>query len=117
MKKHFISLIIACLFAACTPKEKRIPKDIMPIDKMKIIVWDLTQAGAYADYLNQKDTTKKNISTVYFAEALKLHNISKEDFFKSFNFYQAHPVLNKILFDSINAYSQRQRNEIYKRNR
>jgi len=87
----------------------------MPVNKMKVIVWDMVQAGAYASYRKETDTAVKIINTAYMAEVLKMHNINKADFFKSFNYYQAHPLLNKELFDSISAYSQRQRNDVYKK--
>jgi hypothetical protein len=115
MNRVLQCFIVFCAFAACTPEDKRIPKDILPIDKMKFIVWDLAQAGAYASYQKEKDTTVKILNTTYLAEVLKMHNISKTDFFKSFNFYQAHPLLNQQLFDSVNAYAGRQRVELYKR--
>ena len=115
MSKCRICFLIFFAFIACIPEKKRIPKDILPVDKMKLIVWDMAQASAYASYLKDRDTSVKTINTAYMAEVLKLHNISKTDFFKSFNFYQAHPVLNKQLFDSVSAYSQRQRNDVYKK--
>src|SRR3982750_4800974 len=108
MKKSIVWLLF--ISAACKPGDKIIPKDILPVDTMKVIVWDLTQAGAYASYLKDTDTSIQKINTAYLAQTLKLYKLSKEDFFKSFNFYQAHPVLNKELFDSIYAYAQRQRN-------
>src|ERR1700759_5095999 len=115
MSKCVLFLVIILFITSCIPEDKKVPKDILPIDKMKLIVWDLTQAGAYATALSEKDTTKKRIGAVYLAEVLKLHKISKPDFFKSFDFYQTHPLLNQQLFDSVNAYAQRQRNEMYKR--
>ena len=117
MKKHFFYYMSFYVFAACTPKEKEIPKDILPVNKMKLIVWDMTEAGAYAEYAKEKrkDTAVKTLNTASLALVLKLHNITKEDFFKSFNYYQVHPLLNKELFDSINSYGQRQRGELYKR--
>ena len=115
MNKWLLMLLTAVGIISCTSEDKRVPKDILTIDSMKLIVWDLTQAGAYATLISEKDTTKKKLSAVYLAEVLKLHKISKPDFFKSFDFYQTHPLLNKQLFDSVNAYAQRQRNEIYKK--
>ena len=115
MKNYFLCCIIFCAFAACAPKEKEIPKEILPINEMKVIVWDMIQAGAYADYLKEKDTTIKTLNTTYLTKVLKLHNIVKEDFFKSFNFYQAHPILNKELFDSVTAYAQRGKVDMYRR--
>jgi hypothetical protein len=115
MTKRLLPVLFLLIFAACTEKDTEIPKGVLPINKMKVIVWDLVQAGNYATSLTEKDTSAKRLNTVYLSETLKLHKISKTDFFKSFNFYQSHPVLNKELFDSVSSYAQRQRNEIYKR--
>ena len=82
MKKHLFYYMSFYVFAACTPKEKEIPKDILPVNKMKLIVWDMTEAGAYAEYAKEKrkDTTVKTLNTASLALVLKLHNITKEDF-------------------------------------
>ena len=114
MRKHLLCCII-CVFAACVPEDKKLPKDILPIDKMKLIVWDLTQAGSYAVTLQSKDSNQKAPNTAYFAAVLKMHHISKNDFFKSFNFYQSHPLLNKQLFDSVSAYAESQRGKMYQK--
>lgn len=114
MKKIIYLFAVIILFARCTPKDKKIPKEILPVDTMKIIVWQLIEAGDYATYLKGKDTTIKSLNTAYFSQVLKLHKLDKKSFFKSFNFYQTHPYFNGILFDSVNAFAQRQRNQIYK---
>lgn len=115
MKQYVMCFTVICILVACTTQDKKIPKEIMPVDKMKIVVWDMVQAGNYAAILKEKDTSIKKINTAYTAEVLKLHNISKSEFFKSFDFYVAHPELNKQLFDSLNAYGQRQRANLYKK--
>ncbi len=114
MKKYLV-FVLSIAFVACSSGDNKIPKDVLPVDKMKLIIWDLTQAGSYANYLKEKDTSSKSLNTMYMAEVLKMHHISKEDFFKSFKFYQSDPSLNKVLFDSVSAYAQRQRAEMYKR--
>jgi hypothetical protein len=115
MRKCLLLVIIFCVFISCTSEDNKIPKDILPLNKMKLIVWDMTQAGEYALYLQQKDTTKRKYTTTYLTEVLKLYKINKEDFFKSFRYYQSHPILNQQLFDSVSAYAQRQRIELYKK--
>src|SRR5690242_929573 len=114
MKKLIYVLPVVVFFTHCTPKDQRIPKNILPVDSMKIIVWQLIEAGDYATFLKGKDTTVKSLNTAYFSQVLQLHHLDKPAFFKSFNFYQTHPYFNDILFDSVNAYAQRQRNQIYK---
>ena len=114
MSKKFLAIIILFFFVRCTPEDRKIPSEILPLDSMKIIVWNLIEAGDYATSLKEKDSTIKSLDTRYLTEVLKLHHLTKDEFFKSFNFYQTHPYFNNVLFDSINAYASRQRNQIYK---
>ena len=114
MSRCLICLFIACTFIKCTPGNNKIPEDVLPVNKMKLIVWDLVQAGAYESFLIEKDTAAKNLNTAYLTAVLNMHKINKETFFKSFKFYQTNPALDKLLFDSVSAYAQRQRMEIYK---
>jgi|SRR6478609_4363240 len=106
-------LILLCAFAACTPDDTKVPENILSIDSMKVILWDMTQAGAYTSLMKEKDTSIKIINTAYLAQTLQLHHLTKDAFFKSFNFYQQRPLLNKQLFDSVGSYAQRKRNEAY----
>jgi hypothetical protein len=89
MSKIFIAIIISVFFVQCTPQNKKIPSDVLPVDSMKIIVWHLIEAGDYATTLKEKDTLIKSLDTKYFSEVLKLHHLDKKSFFKSFNFYQS----------------------------
>lgn len=114
MKKRYITILLVVFFINCTPSDQKMPEGILPVDSMKIIVWHLIQAGDYANSLKEKDTTIKSLNTVYFSEVLKLHHLDKDNFLKSFKFYQTHPYFNSLLFDSINSYASRQRNSIYK---
>jgi hypothetical protein len=88
MRKFLTCSLIIGAFAACTPDDEKVPDNILSIDSMKVIIWDLSQAGAYASFLKEKDTSTKVLNTAYFAEALQLHHLTKKEFFKSFDFYQ-----------------------------
>lgn len=116
MRKFFVAIIITFSFIKCTPEDRKIPKEILPLDTMKVVVWNLIEAGDYATSLKAKDSTIKSINTMYMAQVLQLHHLDKKTFFNSFNFYEHNLYFNKILFDSINAYASRQRNEVYKFN-
>jgi len=109
MKKLISAIIAFVFFVQCTPKDQKIPKDILPIDSMKVIVWQLIEVGDYAKFLKEKDTAIKSLNTAYFNQVLKLHHLNKQVFFKNFNFYQSHPYFNTLLFDSVNAYGARQK--------
>lgn len=112
--KYLFCVMLMLALIACGTEDKEIPENVMPVDKMKLVMWDLLQAGNYATIQKEKDTSIKQFNTAYMAQVLQLYKISKDDFFKSFDYYQTHPELNKILFDSINAYSQRKRGDLYK---
>ena len=107
---------LSCLvyFLSCTPADQKVPPDIMSIDSMKVIIWDMTLASEYASHQKEQDTARKPVNTAYFSEVLNTHHIDKSTFTRSFDFYQAHPALNKILWDSITIYAQKQRPQIYR---
>ena len=115
MRKSFLCISVLILISACTPEDQKIPKDILSIDSMKVIVWQMTVAGNYAQRLKDEDTTIKSLNTAYLNIVLQLHHTDKKTFFKSFDFYQAHPPLEKILFDSVNNYATRQRTLLFRR--
>ena len=114
MKTRLLWLNWLILLFSCTPEDQKIPDDIMSIDSMKVIIWDMTLAGEYASHQKEQDTAVKPLNTAYFSEVLKNHHIGKSSFTKSFDFYQAHPALNKILWDSITSYGDRLRPQLYK---
>jgi len=158
--KKILFFLTVCFFAACTSPNK-IPEDVIGIDSMKLIVWDLTKAGKLAqiefeknnqpiyrkgnpisknripfkqnkqliDSNNRKDsvritdtsgrkkdtTSLKLFATQAFQQVFNLHHITKEEFYKSYRYYEEHPDKNNILMDSLSAYAGRQRQELYKK--
>jgi len=152
--KKFILLITVYLLVSCSSPNK-IPDDVIGINKMKLIVWDLTCAGKLAQIeyerthrinfakskpaLKDSSLAKKNkrsdstyrtqdtsalkkdtmslkmLSTKAFQQVFDLYHITKEEFYKSYRYYEEHPDKNNILMDSLSAYSGRQRQELYKK--
>jgi|SRR4051794_28507947 len=113
--KRFLTVIILYLFTTCKSPDK-IPNDIIGIDKMKLIVWDMIRAGALTEnkYNKYPDTLK--LKTIeMFQQVFAIYGISKDDFYKSYTYYEEHPDKHKILMDSVSAYGSRQRPELYKR--
>lgn len=111
-----ISFIIAISLFAIACSGDDVPANLIPIDKMKTITWDMMRAGELAQDLYAKDTITINQKTIMlYQQVFAVHGISKEDFYQSAKYYQAHPDLNEILVDSISAYSSRRRLELYKK--
>lgn len=114
MRKISIALLLTVLFSCSSPND--IPTGILTINEMKPIVWDMLRAGGLAEVqITRKDSViilKKN--TDLYQQVFRIYHISKEDFYKSYEYYQQHPDRNKILMDSVIQYANRQRQELFK---
>ena len=108
-------VILVCFLVACRSPNK-IPDEIIGIDKMKLIVWDMIQAGAFTENKFSRYPDTFRIKTLeMFQQVFVIHGITKDEFYKSYRYYEAHPDKNKILMDSVSAYATRHRIELYKR--
>ncbi len=109
-------LIGLIIFSACNA-DRKIPDDIIPPDKMKLVVWDMLRAEqlAYTDTAIRRKPVFKDSVTRLYQQVFALYKIDKADFYKSYAYYEAHPDYNKLLLDSISAYAGRKRNDLYQR--
>lgn len=103
------------LMTACSNRTG-IPKDVLQPSDMQKLMRDIVEAEQYsAQYIARdsliKDKVKANQSLLDTIFAI--HHISREAFKTSLTFYESRPDLNKNLFDSLNAYANRHRGEIY----
>ena len=107
-------LWISILLVACSSGP--VPNDIIQPEKMKTIVFDLTKADNYVNNYVLKDSSlkSKDQHIKMYEQVFLLHNITKNEFYKSLNYYQRHPDINKALFDSTLAYANRQREVMFK---
>jgi hypothetical protein len=103
MKKLILVLFLGALYAACASKDK-IPRDILPPEKMREVLWDMTRAGEFlAGYVLLRDSSidKAAESQKWYQKVYDLHQVSEARFKKSFAYYQEHPMLLKAIFDSL----------------
>lgn len=91
--------------AACGNKD-RVPGDIIQPEKMEAVLWDMMRADQFlSDYVLNRDTSsasekeKKNIRM--YQQIFSFHEVTKEEFSKSFDYYRAHPVQLRTIMDSI----------------
>jgi Domain of unknown function (DUF4296) len=96
----FIILII--LTFGCI-QDKKIPKDILPQNEMRKIMWDLMRADAYVSTFIMKDSTKnqKAESVILYEKIFDIHSTTRENFKKSLAFYESRPDLFKAISDSL----------------
>ena len=71
---------------------------------MQKLMWDMLRADVFLiDYAGKGDTAfnRSKESIVFYQKVLKLHNTSKEEFKKSFDWYQQHPDEMKVILDTL----------------
>jgi hypothetical protein len=102
-------------FAACSDRTG-IPKDIIPTDSMVKIMKDVIMADDYSNNYIAKDSLQKDkmLASEHLLDGVfKIHHISRQDFQTSLKFYESRPDLNKKIFDSLSAYANRHKTDIY----
>ena len=92
-------------------------KNSIPIDKMKVVFWDLALADEFTGYYIKLDTLKNLDSAINsnYYRVLAMHDVSLEDFNREVKFYTSNPDKYRILMDSVTAYGNRQREKGYER--
>jgi hypothetical protein len=112
-------LLGVLLFTAsgCSDKNN-IPSGILSQEKMEGVLWDMIQADQYSTLYLAKDSVRTNtkMETLrLYEEIFRLHQVSREEFRKSYQYYLDHPALSQVLFDSLTAKGVRLRTESYSR--
>ncbi len=110
-------LLCVILVAGCSDKDK-IPSGILSKEDMEKIMWDMMLADQYSANYLVKDSSRINVkleTLKLYEEIFRLHHISKDEFSKSYAFYQSRPDIARVLFDSLLARGTRARMENYAR--
>lgn len=82
---------------------------IISLNKMQQVLWDVMRADALAQQLSIKDSTIKLSaeSKRLCSQVFLIHNITEEQFKKSYLYYTGHPDEMKIITDSISIQQAR----------
>jgi hypothetical protein len=98
------SLVVALTLSLISCSGGSVPSGMLEPSKMYPLVKDIMLTDEYINnFLLKEDTTlniKKKRSEMY-ERVFALHNTNKDQFYKSFTYYQEHPDLQKVLFDSL----------------
>ncbi len=107
--KYLKFLFFVCIVAACG--RKKIPADILPINQMKLVMWDMMKMDEYYVRITLRDTLHLLDQEQFrlYAQVFTAYDITKQQFYKSYDYYQSNPVAFKTLIDSIDAVSSRQK--------
>src|SRR6202000_3027415 len=85
-------------------------------DKMEGLLWDMMQADQYSTLYLAKDSAHISLKTEnlrLYDQVFRLHDISRDKFEKSFQYYLDHPDVAQVLFDSLLSRGNRLRTEAY----
>jgi hypothetical protein len=90
--------------AGCIGNNK-IPKDVIPQNEMRKLMWDLMRADAYVADFVMKDSTcnQKEESAILYEKIFAIHSTTQEAFKKSLAFYESRPDLLKVVTDSLRS--------------
>ncbi len=109
MMKNIFFLFTFCFFISCKGKNK-VPLEIIQPAAMQKILWDMIRAQALSAQIARKDSTVNEIAETKTLnkKIFEIHKISATAFNKSYIWYTNHPDIMRMVFDSLNAQSQRE---------
>jgi hypothetical protein len=102
--RKWLSLFFVFFFAISCADKKKMPKDILPQQKMQAVLWDMISAGEFLSaFVLNKDSiiNKDSASLKIYGQVFQIHRITKEQFDKSYSYYRDHPELIKVIVDSL----------------
>ena len=102
MIRGVLTICLLAFLIGC--KNDNAPSGVLSKDEMRSVLWDMMRADQFlADYVFSRDTTlnKKSESIKLYREVFDIHHISKEQFQKSYTYYKTHPLLLKVIMDSL----------------
>ncbi len=104
--------ILLCIITGCISCGRSRGKDaIIPTDSMKLIMWDLVKADEWFARMVVKDTgvVRRKEDVKLYEQVFKIHGVTRERFFKSYRYYEGHPLEYKLILDSLETFSARDR--------
>ena len=111
MRKLLLYLGIAILVIACNSKQS--PKDLLPFKTMQTVVWQLIKADEVYTRVSPLDSnwSKQRKNVQFYQQIFDYNKVDREQFYKTMDYLERHPVEFKELLDSVNELSKREKNE------
>lgn len=99
--RRVILLALIVVLAACS--KSKFPKGILEPEKMQAVYWDYMRADIFANEYVRNDSSKNPVleNAKLQLQVFQRHNISKEQFYKSYDYYLNHRDLMKDMIDTM----------------
>jgi Domain of unknown function (DUF4296) len=96
-------VLLSAVFLFSCGNKNDIPKGILKPVKMQTVLWDVLRADAFTFNFITKDSSKRpEAENVKIQQQIfTVHKVSKDEFYKSYEFYKIHPDLMQPILDSI----------------
>ena len=101
--KKLLPVFVVILFFSCI-QDNKVPGNIIEPVRMQELMWDLFRADAFiTNFAGKGDTAFKQLkeSIILYRQVFEIHKTNKEEFEKSLNWYQLHPVAMKRILDTL----------------
>jgi len=102
-----VSLVLGC--------GNGVPGDVLQPKQMEEVLMDLIVVDSYSDAVSTLNSRDKKVDWLSKEadKVLKIRNISKDKFLKSYDFYKGRPDLLKVIVDTLQVRAQRNKDKIY----
>ena len=108
MKKYLIPVILI-IFLSCNEEQLVIPENVLQHEDMVSVMVDIQLVEVTIGNERKKGEVPKEKILHYYDSVYKSHNINKERFDESFEFYTDHlDLLESVYEEVINELSKRQ---------
>ncbi|GAB2835291.1 DUF4296 domain-containing protein [Ferruginibacter profundus] len=96
-------VLLSVLFLSSCGNKNEIPKGILKPAKMQTVLWDVLRADAFTFNFITRDSSKKpEAENVKLQQQIfTVHKVSRDEFYKSYEFYKTHPELMQTILDSM----------------
>ena len=104
--KLILLIVLVTLFISCS--KSKIPNGILEPEKMQAVFWDYMRADVYANEYLRKDSGRdlQKESAKLQQQVFQLHRISREQFYKSYEYYLYNTNEMKIMLDTLQVRQQ-----------
>lgn len=99
--RRIILLALVVSLVACS--KSKLPKDILEPEKMQAVYWDYLRVDIFANEYVRLDSSKNLAleNAKLQLQVFQLHKISKEQFYKSYEYYLNHREMMKDMLDTM----------------
>ncbi len=90
------------LFYSC---KESVPSGVIKQNKMQEVLWDMLRVDALSHQIAKSDSTKfaDDEKAKLTRQVFMIHNITENQFNKSYSYYTQHPEIMRNMLDSLNS--------------